>query len=114
MTIFILDYLYSPDTLNHYSQIDSENGYIVFNNLVADDNEKIEATMPFNINSFNEGLSDSNSSVKIDFQPILGSNKFSIQSINQSNVLSERRYYIGKVNHSPLKIKQRPCLWSNF
>ena len=97
---------YSPDTLNHYSQIDSENGYIVFNNLVADDIEKIEATMPFNINSFSEGLSDSNSSVKIDFEP--GSNKFSIQSINQSNLLSERRYYIGKVNHSPLKLNKGP------
>ena len=88
---------YSPDTLNHYSQIDSENGYIVFNNLVADEIEKIKATMPFNINSFSEGLSDSNSSVKIDFQ--LGSNKFSVQSINQSNLLSERRYYIGKHKH---------------
>ena len=97
---------YSPDTLNHYSQIDSENGYIVFNNLVADEIEKIEATMPFNINSFSEGLSDSNSSVKIDFQP--GSNKFSVQSINQSNLLSERRYYIGKVNHSPLKLNKGP------
>tara|TARA_Y100000996_G_scaffold116273_1_gene86379 strand:- start:332 stop:1855 length:1524 start_codon:yes stop_codon:yes gene_type:complete len=98
---------YSPDTLNHHSLIDNENGYIVFNNLVADDIEKIEATMPFNINSFSEGLSDSNSSVKIDLEP--GSKKFSIQSINQSNLLSDRRYYIGKVNHSALKLEKGPA-----
>ena len=96
---------YSSDTLKHRSIMDNNNGYIFFENLVADDIEKIEVKMPFNINSFSEGLSDS-SDVKINFKP--GEEYFSISAINGSNLLSERGYYIGKINHESLDLKPSP------
>ena len=97
---------YSSDTLKHRSIMDNSNGYIFFENLVADDIEKIEVKMPFNINSFSEGLSEDSSSVKINFKP--GEKYFSINAINGSSALSERGYYIGKINHASLDLKESP------
>ena len=97
---------YISDTLKNNSIIDNSHGKIFFKNLVADEIRKIEVVMPFNIKSLNEGLSDSIESVERVFKP--ESNYFSFKSINNSDILNNRAYYIGRISHDSLKLNQSP------
>jgi len=103
---FGIQYFSDINISQDYYITDKSNGEIYFQNLVGDDIKKIEVTMPFNIYSLNEGLSDSSQSILINFTP--GTKSLSIESINNTSLLNERSGFIGKINHEPLNLLKSP------
>ena len=121
---------YKPNMLEKSGYMDNTKGEIFFKNLVADDVEEIKVGMPFNINSIvkweidaktgkpkidpktGEKIKDSSNLVKVNFVP--GSKEFSISSINNSAVLSDRAYYIGEITHDPLDLASSPIFGKFF
>ena len=101
---------YEPNMLENSGHMDNTKGKIFFKNLVADDVEKIKVAMPFKIKDLIK--SDTSNSVRVDFTP--GSKEFSISSINNSAVLSDRAYYIGEIIHDPLDLASSPIFGKFF
>ena len=113
---------YIPNKIEGSQDTDYTSGKVYFKNLVADKVENIKVVMPFNINSINKWEIDSetgsaklssktgekikDTSLKFNFA--VGSKEFEVQSINESNVLSNRGYFIGDITHDSINLISSP------